>query len=407
MDRITVHCNDQKQINVAKFVLCEHSDRIKSLLRPYLNKTSVLLYLTYSPDILQQIKEYLEEGRENIKSMANAMDILCVSKRLGLRTLNKVCREFMTDPSRLRDVCYVYEFACQLDDCRVEYFCWNILSLQWHEIFSSDEWLNCEATTMERLVRRPINPFIEEADIFEVVLKWAKKRVNNEKSLRNVMEPFLPYIRFLSMPEWFLESLVFVEPILTNVERDAIRCYMQNNDFEETWFIPDSICAIKCPRKHELLSSWLSYVNRSAYYINVIRKMNTNIRFICEIVVKEDCFINELRLPITHCREEGITVTLNFSVNLIEILEHYLKKACNTNGYISLTCPLRILKFKFYRLIVRIVKKHITAENDIRISLLENYYSPFEGIQSFEYLQSGLKLNDKLEYICFDVVPEF
>ncbi|XP_023230693.1 uncharacterized protein LOC111630778 [Centruroides sculpturatus] len=407
MDQITVYCEDQRQINFSKSVLCEHNERIRILLRPYSNKTSVFLYLPYSLDILQQIKEYLEEKRENIKSIKNAMDIFRVGKRLNIRDLNRVCREFMTNLSRVKDVCYVYEFACQLDDWRLEYLCWNILCSKWQEIFSSDEWLNCKATTIDRLVRRPINRFIEEADVFSIVLKWAKKSVNNEKSLRKVMEPFLPYIRFLTMPEWFLESQVFVEPILTDVERDAIRCYLQNKDFDDTWFIPDSICAIKCPRKNELLSSWLSYVNRSAYFINAVKRMNRNIRFICEIVVKEDCFINELHLPITHCRKEGITVILNISPNLKLPTEYRFRKACNTNGYILSSCPLRILKFTFYRLIVRIVETYITAENDIRISLSENYYNPFEGIQSFKYLQSGLKLQDEFEYICFDVVPEF
>ncbi|XP_023230672.1 uncharacterized protein LOC111630757 [Centruroides sculpturatus] len=260
---------------------------------------------------------------------------------------------------------------------------------------------------MNRLVRRPINRFIEEADVFKIVLKWAKKRVNNENSLTQVMKPLLQYIRFLTMPEWFLESQVFIEPILTNIERDAIRCYLQNKDFDETWFIPDSICAIICPRKHELLSSWLCYVNRSAYFINKVKIMNTNIRFICDIVAKEDCFINKLHLPITHCRKEGIPVSLKFFLNLKLRTKYRFKTACNTNGYISSSRPLWIPKFTFYRLIVRIVDTYITAENNIRISLSENYYNTFEGIQSFKYLQSGLKLNDKLEYICFDVVPDF
>ncbi|XP_023233072.1 uncharacterized protein LOC111632781 isoform X2 [Centruroides sculpturatus] len=305
--------------------------------------------------------------------MKNAMDLFCVSKRLGLRDLNKVCRNFMTDPSRVKNVCYVYEFACQQDDERLEYLCWNILSSKWQEIFSSEEWLNCEATTIGRLVLRPINRFIEEANIFTIVLKWAKKRVNNENSLRQVMKLFLQYIRFLTMPEWFLESQVFVEPILTDVERDAIRCYLQNKDFDETWFIPDGICSITCPRKHELLSSWLSYVNRCAYFINRVKIMTANIRFICDIVVKEDCFINKLHLPITHCRDEGISVDLYFYTNLMFRKKLRLGNECSTNGCILLNGRLRILKFTFYRLVVRIVETYISAENNIRISSSANY----------------------------------
>ncbi|XP_023233067.1 uncharacterized protein LOC111632778 isoform X2 [Centruroides sculpturatus] len=340
--------------------------------------------------------------------MQNATDIFCISKRLGLRNLNKECRDFMTDPSRVKKVCYVYDLACQQKDERLQYLCWNILSSKWQEIFSSDEWLNCEATTMDRLVRRPINPFIDDTDIFSIVLKWAKKRVNNEKSLRQVMEPFLPYIRFLTMPEWFLESQVFVEPILTDVERDAIRCYLQNNDYDETWFIPESICDITCPRKHELLSSWFSYVNRSAYFINALRKINTNIRFICEIVVKEDCFINELHLPITHCREEGIIVDLYYFANLNLRTKFRLgNNACNKTGYILLSCPLRILKFTFYRFIATIIERDVIAENNVRISPSANYYNPLEGIETFKYLQSGLKLKDEFDYIYFDVMPYF
>ncbi|XP_023213369.1 uncharacterized protein LOC111616180 isoform X2 [Centruroides sculpturatus] len=374
MDRITLFCNDKQQIHLSRSILCECSDRLKMMLRPYSNITSVSLYLPYSSDTLKQIKEYLEEGRETIKSMQNATDIFYVSKRLGLRNLNKECRDFMTDPSRVKNVCYVYDLACQQNDNRLQYLCWNILlSSKWHEIFSSDEWLNCEATTMDRLVRRPINPFIEEADIFTVVLKWAKRKINSEKSLRQVMQPFLQYIRFLTMPEWFLESQVFVEPILTDVERDAIRCYLQNKDFDEIWFIPNSICDITCSRKHELLFSWFSYVNRSAYFINVAWRMNTNIRFICDIVTKEDCFINKLYLPITHCREEGIT----------------------------------ILKFTFYRFIAKIIKRDVIEENNVRISPSANYYNPLEGIETCKYLQSGLKLEDRFDYIYFDVMPYF
>ncbi|XP_023233073.1 uncharacterized protein LOC111632782 [Centruroides sculpturatus] len=406
MDRITVFCNDKQHIHFSKSTLCECSERIKMMLRPYTNTTSVSLYLPYSSDVLKQIKENLRKGRKTIKSMQNATDIFCISKRLGLRNLNKECRDFMTDPSRVKNVCYVHDLACQQNDERLEYLCWNIFNSKWKEIFSSNEWLNCEATTMDRLVRRPINSFIDETDIFTVVLKWAKKRVNNEKSLRQVMKPFLPYIRFLTMPEWFLESQVFVEPISTDVERDAIRCYLQNKDFDETWFIPESICDITCPRKHELLSSWFSYVNRSAYFIKKVRKMNTNIRFICDIVAKEDCFITKLRLPITHCREEGITVILNFSANLKLRTKYRSRTACNTNGCILLSHMLRVLKFTLYRLVVKI-DTQVIAENDIRISPSANYYSPFEGIQSFKYLQSGLKLQDELEYICLDVVPYF
>ncbi|XP_067121285.1 uncharacterized protein [Centruroides vittatus] len=383
MDLITVFCNDKQQIHFSTSVFCECSHKIKIMLHPYSNTTSVSLYLPYSSDILQQIKEYLEEGREIIKSMQNATDIFCVSKRLGLRNLNQACRDFMTDQSRVKNVCYVYDFAWQQKDKKLEYLCWNILSSKWQEIFSSDEWLNCEVTTIDRLVRRPVNTQINEIDIFTVVLKWAKKRVNNEKSLRRVMEPFLPYIRFLTMPEWFLESQVFVEPILTNVERNAIRCYLQNKDFDETWFIPDSICDITCPRKHESLSSWLSYVNRSAYFINAARRMNTNIRFICDIVAKEDCFVKKLYLPITHCRKEGINVLLKLSVNLKLPKKWIYNTACNTNGFVLLRNSLRILKFTFYRLIVKIVEKHIIAENKIKISPSANYHNPFEGIQEF------------------------
>ncbi|XP_023244181.1 uncharacterized protein LOC111642131 [Centruroides sculpturatus] len=406
MDRITVFCNDKQQIHFSKSILCEYSERIKTMLRPYSN-TSVFFYMPYSSDTLKQIKKYLEEGRETVKSIQNATDIFCVSKRLGLGNLNKECRDFMTDSSRVINVCYVHDLACQQRDGRLLYLCWNILSSKWQEIFSSDEWLNCEATTMDRIVRRPINPSIEEADIFKIVLKWAKKRVNNEKSLRQVMKPFLPYIRFLTMPEWFLESQVFVEPILTDVERDAIRCYLQNKDFDETWFIPDSICDITCPRKHELLSSWFSYVNRSAYFINAAWSMNTNIRFICDIVAKEDCFINNVYLPITHCREEGITVKFSYFFNLILRKKLRPKKACYTNGRVLFSAPLHIRKFTFYRLIAKIIERDVIAENKIRISPSANYYNPFEGIQIFKYSQPELRLNDEFDYFYFDIMPYF
>ncbi|XP_067132437.1 uncharacterized protein [Centruroides vittatus] len=407
MDRITVFCNDKQQIYFSKSILFEYSERIKIMLHSYSN-TSLFLYLPHSTDILQQIKEYLEERQETIKSMQNAMDMFCVSKLLGLRNLQKVCRDFMTDPSRVQNVCYVYDLACRQDDKKLQYSCWNIFNSKWQEIFSSDEWLNCEATTIDRLVRRPINRFIEEADIFAIVLKWAKKRVNNENSLRQEMKPFLPFIRFLTMPEWFLESQVFVESIFTNVERDAIRCYSQNKDFDETWFIPDSICDITCPRKHELLSSWFSYVNRSAYFINAIRKMNRNIRFICDIVAKEDCFINKFYLPITHCKDEGITVNLYCYVNLDFRAKYHFGNASNTNGCILLNGGfLRLLKFTFYRFIAKIPEKQVIAENNIRISTSANYYNPLEGIQSFEDLQCGLKLRDEFEYFYFDVMPYF
>ncbi|XP_067142495.1 uncharacterized protein [Centruroides vittatus] len=407
MDLITVFCNDKQQIDFSKSVLCECSDRIEIMLRFYSKTTSVFLYLPYSSDILQQIKEYLEEGRETIRSMQNATDIFCISKRLGLRNFNKACRDFMTDPSRVKNVCYVHDLACQQNDKRLQYLCWNILSSKWQDIFSSDEWMNCEATTIDRLVRRPVNIHIDETDIFTVVLKWAKKKINSEKSLRQVIKPFLPYIRFLTMPEWFLESHVFVEPILTDVERDAIRCYLQNKDFEETWFIPDSICDITCPRKHELLSSWFSYVNRSAYFINATRSMNRNTRFICDIVAKEDCFINKLYLPITHCRKEGIIVILNFCVNVKLWTKSRYRTTSNTNGCVLLNGPLRILRFTFFRLIVKILEKHIIEENNIIISPSANYYNPLEGIQSFKYLKSEMKLKDEFDYIYFDVMPYF
>ncbi|XP_023214376.1 uncharacterized protein LOC111617302 isoform X2 [Centruroides sculpturatus] len=181
MDRITIFCNDKQQIHFSKSILRECSERIKMLLRPYSN-TSVSLYLPYSSDVLQQIKEYLEKGPKTIKLMQNATDIFCISKRLNLRNLNKECRNFMTDPSRVKNVCYVHDLACQQDDERLQYLCWNIFNSKWQEIFSSNEWLNCQATTMDRLVRRPINPFIDETDIFTCVNLHSSFKMGQENS---------------------------------------------------------------------------------------------------------------------------------------------------------------------------------------------------------------------------------
>ncbi|XP_023230651.1 uncharacterized protein LOC111630733 [Centruroides sculpturatus] len=256
MDFVRVICKDKQEIMFSRSILSKESARISAMLRRHSNVQVMSFYLPYSTDILQQIHEYLEEGRTNITSTTNAINLLFVTTRLLINRLSTECRKYVIKQLTSEDVCHVYDFADQNKDVKLLFICWKKFDSDWHRIFNSEKWLDCSGITIYRLVSRPIYRRVNEIDIFNVVLQWAKKRVTRNKSLREVMRSFIPKLRFLIMPPESLECMVFNEPILTDLEKDAIRCYFQTN---ETWFLPQNICTIECPRSEDQPSMWFSY----------------------------------------------------------------------------------------------------------------------------------------------------
>ncbi|XP_023220114.1 uncharacterized protein LOC111622035 [Centruroides sculpturatus] len=320
------------------------------------------------------------------------MNIYRFSERLNIIALNFYCRNYMIQPFRIKHVCEIYEFACEINDYKLQYYCWKQFSDDWNTVFfKNKEALDCGEIVIRRLVSRPIYENLNEMTIFNIVYEWARRRVNSKTSLRQAMTPFLPKIRFLTMDNEFLNGYVYPKQFLTEEEVNAIQHYKATSDNS---MIPDSICKTDVSRNNEKPTFWFVYCNRNSSILGKEMNMEKKFQFISEIWVKEDCFLVGIKLPIFHNKKVEIIIEVKIFYEYSSWKTEKEQKAiCEKNGNVKLNRIIYVPKSSIVRVIAKINEVDIPRSN-IRIRNLACRYILDEGMSV-----SSRELSKDIEYL--------
>ncbi|XP_023220091.1 uncharacterized protein LOC111622022 isoform X1 [Centruroides sculpturatus] len=401
MKSIQIHSVDGREVSVSRSKLRKYSPRIQFMLKPYSNIVSITLYLPYAYESIKIIDEFMKKQFPKFYSLKHAMDVYRISRTLCMRLLINYCRTHLAQPIHIPHICAIYELACESTDYTLQYFCWTMFNDHWDKVFfQSKIALDCGEIVIRRLVSRPMYRNLDVVTIFKIVYEWARRRVNSNTSLRQVMIPFLPNIRFLTMDDEFLKGYIYPKQFLTEEEVNAIQHYKATSDNS---MIPDSICRTDVSRNNEKSTSWFVYCNRSSSILGKEMNMENKFHFISEIYVVEDCFITGIELPIFHSRkvEIGIKV-MNFFESGIWKIDKEQKAICEPNGKIILNRVFYVQKSSIVLVIAKINDNDIPGSN-IRIRNFAIRYILDEGMtirtgetvplsKDIEYLYCNVKL---------------
>ncbi|XP_023210534.1 uncharacterized protein LOC111613411 [Centruroides sculpturatus] len=154
------------------------------MIKSYSNVGDITFYLPYTFESLQAISELLESKVSMFPSLKTAMDILRSNKTLRIIGVNKFFHIRITDMLRTENVCFVHDFASEIDEFRLLYTCWRMFDAKYDQIFYTDVYLNCKEATIDTLVSRPINKPLDEKSIFDITYKWPMNKLSEKKSLR-------------------------------------------------------------------------------------------------------------------------------------------------------------------------------------------------------------------------------
>ncbi|XP_067124814.1 uncharacterized protein [Centruroides vittatus] len=380
MEIVKIICHERLQEDRDTFILrkflCKSSDRLNAMMQQISTTGNITLHLPIPYNIMSQIIEFIERAATEFVSLENAMNVYLINLTYEFKGLKEHCIHHIGREITCKNVCFIYDFACKYGECLIQLMCWQKFDNDWKEIFlCNNEYLRCKESTILRLVSRPIYKTLEEENLFWIVYEWAINRVTARKSLRSIILPYLPKIRFLTMDPVYLKEQLFpriIDSVLTREEVQAITHYCPGNLTE----IPKTLCKIVTRRTEENLDSLFLYLNRIHLENQTEMMMNSNIKFICEITAKEDCFVTGVVLPISYNTDKDlIRVVIKCIVKSPVGIFKTQNTFCSSSGCIGMK-GLFVKKMTTVKIVVKILKDDIIAENNIKIKPEADYYIP-------------------------------
>ncbi|XP_023239454.1 uncharacterized protein LOC111638053 [Centruroides sculpturatus] len=193
--------------------------------------------MPYPIEIIRQFVTYLQSDDPGLTSITHAFHLYHLSSRYELENLRKKCRSFIIWQINLHSVCSIYDFAREIGDLVITYYCWLAFDEHGEKLLSTVDFMCCKIATVDRLLSPAIYESVSELRLLQAVYYWSIEKVKrklgadnfhsmNEKSkrnaIRNVMEPFIGKVRFLSMNEDEMQSCVFTMNLLSEVEKSHI-----------------------------------------------------------------------------------------------------------------------------------------------------------------------------------------
>ncbi|XP_023217879.1 uncharacterized protein LOC111620212 [Centruroides sculpturatus] len=355
---------------------------------PHLQNCTIRLKLSYLTTA--RIVEFMTNGDPFLTSIDNAMEVYVVSKEFEIPELFKQCRNFLVTLMTDTNVCRIHDFACEQSDTILQYYCWKMFDSHWETILNGEDFLHCKDQTIERFVSRPIYPEnLTEFVLFSAIYNWAKLRVRDKEesnenlddftigeTCRAILNPYLSRIRFLVMDYDNLEYIFQQLHVLKPNEFNAIRDYPINEDLSNFPTISEKTAnRLQESYTDENFNNPLFiYKNRRNLGSTRIGQLLMRKFFACHVVVTEDCFIESLQLPITHCNVEGILVNIQGIVGINSTLVNLESLTCRTDGLIILQEPIFLERNSNAYLEASIPIEELTIENSVLSSCNADSY---------------------------------
>ncbi|XP_023237056.1 uncharacterized protein LOC111636115 [Centruroides sculpturatus] len=306
-EQINIYCSDGYKIRLNRFFLIQNCPGFNSelIMDPTLGQSCLRVNVTSG--IMNRVIEFITDGEIEFLSIKDATDIYEISEKIGIVNLVDRCRDFLIEEMKVGNVCFIHDFACKHEDLFVQFHCWKLFTSSTDEVLESEDFLNCEESTVSRFLSRPIYSNTNEVSLFLNIYNWTTRRISrsnlqeastsieNRELYRRTMQPFFHLIRFATMSRFQLENEVFNKNLLSDEEVEGLRMF---DDSERQWSCGNAVCQNTRDRRYQSQFSLFTYNYRRNLEFTEDRPLPKFSTFFCQVWVEEDCFVTCLSLPI-------------------------------------------------------------------------------------------------------------
>ncbi|XP_023232406.1 uncharacterized protein LOC111632248 isoform X2 [Centruroides sculpturatus] len=361
--------------------------------------------MPYPIETIRQFVTYLQTDDSGLTYITNAFDMYHLSLRYELENLRKKCRSFIIQKIKLNTVCSIHDFAREIDDLTIIYYCWVAFNQYGGRLFRTVDFKCCKIATIDRLLSRAIYESVSESLLLHAVYQWSIEEVKrklgavnfysmNEESkrneIRNVMKPFIGKVRFLAMNEEELQSYVFTMNLLNEVEKSHIWRAFKTVNYS---FFPSYFSRETKTRRGINYHNLFSYINRGDPFMVANGEMKGNIFFSSEVVVKEDCYITVFRFPVK--LGESFPMYVYAYINNVDNECFSFKTICNPRGVANLETKLYLEKYWSIRLFAFFLRTE-NVQPDIEFSPELSYFVSDEGTDARKFEDKFLNCDRNL-----------
>ncbi|XP_067125057.1 uncharacterized protein [Centruroides vittatus] len=354
-----------------------------------------------------------------ISSIEEGFELYIFGKEYGMTNLQQLCTEFMEEMISLypSTVCPVHDFACEQNDYNMQFSCWVVFDEHWEEIFQTDDFLSCKEATIARLISRPVYETLDELSLFDAVDDWINAKILTEEHLvtdknaiqqrrKELIRPFLPKLRLLAIEKVDMEDMFdMLALLLTEHEMRAIRDFFSSKDYPNADIsdFPETLCTEKKERRDEIDTSFFKYNFKRNSPIGKEISLADNVEFLCHILVKEDCFLTDISLPIHFSDNKIISIDLYICEHASKQCMKVYMLECNNEGNAYLFQPHFLKKNSKYFLSSKVLENDDDDDDDdkkLDIRILPDAHP-------FLIAENEISKNKKIELFYFDVTLYF
>ncbi|XP_060075873.1 BTB/POZ domain-containing protein 3-like isoform X1 [Ylistrum balloti] len=160
---------------------------------------------------------------DTIVDLNGVFHLLYAARKYKLKGLVMSCLSQIKPAIQTHRLCWVLTNACLQQDEEVKQLCLQYINLHSYVVFGSKGFLELQEDIMIEILKQDrVN--MQEKDIFEAVVKWAKLKCrtnlveSNGENLRNILVNILPHVRFARMEPSYFSVKVSHMNILTQEE---------------------------------------------------------------------------------------------------------------------------------------------------------------------------------------------
>ncbi|XP_023240566.1 uncharacterized protein LOC111639019 [Centruroides sculpturatus] len=362
---VTIFNENGECVVVSRTSLIQNGGLLKNFIIVCPNEMKFILKLPLTLQMLNEFAGFLEKGGVIFTSADNGLKMYLISKRYFIRQLKKMCFHYITKSIICTSVCRIHDFACRYNEKQLQFRCWE--SFHWLEknYFHTDDFKQCEESTIYKLLKCSVFFTIEESDLLRALFKWVEqkfcklRKTNDDISKAEIIRPFLPLIRFSMLEPRLKEQLL---NLISNVciskkEAKYIRKYKIQKNVAT---LPPIISAYAKRRRTSEYSS-LTAVNFMTYEE---LKRNTRIKltflFMADFWVSKSCVANAILLPINHRNPEGIKVLVGVKSTYSQDFV-YEREICGMDGIIDFRRMKYLRERSFNIFLVKVAKEEIKS----------------------------------------------
>ena len=197
-------------------------------------------------------------------SYEEAQDLYELASDYQVEELVKKCHDYMLQGRlTLLNIFSKYEHALKiqfdvlLNDCR------NFVCINAEAVFESKEFLKTSHEIVEDIIKLDNLSLATELQVIKAVLNWGAESLkrneipDNEKNLRNIINPFLKHLRILSLTPEEFQNLVKEYDIFSSYESTVLFQRIMIPEFNNR--LPKNFCSITSKRGAANLSHRTSF----------------------------------------------------------------------------------------------------------------------------------------------------